>query len=67
MLKTSWWYQSIIKCIISFYKALGWKREMVRFRNYGRRCVYYVSPCGRRFRNMGEVHRYATHDNYDVA
>ena len=37
--------------------ALGWKREICRFRNYGRRCVYYVSPCGRRLRDFGEVHR----------
>lgn len=31
---------------------LGWKRQITKHRNFGKRSVYYVSPCGRRLRNM---------------
>ena len=38
--------------------SLGWKREMVMHKEYGHRKIYYVAPCGRRLRNLKEVHRY---------
>jgi histone-lysine N-methyltransferase SETDB1 len=31
---------------------------MARFNNYGRRQVFYTAPCGRRLKNMSEVHTY---------
>ena len=37
---------------------LGWKRQVSKHRNFGKRSVYYISPCGRRLRNLEEVHRY---------
>lgn len=36
----------------------GWSREITKQRNGGRRNVVYRAPCGRRMRNMDEVHRY---------
>ena len=37
---------------------LGWRRLVAKFCNNGRRQIFYVAPCGRRLRNMDEVHRY---------
>ena len=49
---------SVNNKLINFKLAvLGWKRQNCRFRNYGRRSIFYLSPCGRRCRNMDEVHR----------
>ena len=31
---------------------LGWKREITKHKNAGKRAVYYVSPCGRRLRDL---------------
>ncbi len=31
---------------------LGWTRQMTKHKNFGKRSVYYVAPCGRRLRNM---------------
>jgi histone-lysine N-methyltransferase SETDB1 len=32
--------------------------QVVKFNNYSRRHVYYIAPCGRRLRNMDEIHKY---------
>ena len=37
---------------------LGWRREIARHSNLGRRRVCYVAPCGRRMRSPEEVHRF---------
>ncbi|GBP42982.1 Histone-lysine N-methyltransferase eggless [Eumeta japonica] len=34
----------------------GWERQVLRFK--GRKVVMYRAPCGRRLRNMEELHRY---------
>ena len=31
---------------------LGWKRQITKHRNAGKRSVYYIGPCGRRLRNL---------------
>ena len=31
---------------------LGWKRQLTKHKNMGKRSIYYVSPCGRRLRNL---------------
>ena len=31
---------------------LGWKRELTKHKNMGKRSIYYVAPCGRRLRNL---------------
>ena len=31
---------------------LGWKRQCTKHKNMGKRSIYYVSPCGRRLRNL---------------
>ena len=36
----------------------GWSREITKRRLGGRRSIVYRGPCGRRMRNMDEVHRY---------
>ena len=47
---------------------LGWKRLLTRHKNLGRRSIHYVSPCGRRLRNLEEVHRYlrVTHSTMEI-
>ena len=37
---------------------LGWSREMSKQRLGSKRFIEYRAPCGRRMRNMDEVHRY---------
>ena len=37
---------------------LGWERVLSKHRTGGRRRVFYIAPCGRRCRNLDEVHRY---------
>jgi histone-lysine N-methyltransferase SETDB1 len=36
----------------------GWSREVTKRTPKGQRNVVYRGPCGRRMRNMHEVHRY---------
>ena len=31
---------------------LGWRRQLTKHKNMGKRSIYYVSPCGRRLRNL---------------
>jgi len=47
---------------------LGWKRQCTKHKNMGKRSIYYVSPCGRRLRNLEEVHRYlrVTHSTLEI-
>ena len=47
---------------------LGWNRQITKHKNFGKRSIYYVSPCGRRLRNLAEVHRYlrVTHSNLEI-
>jgi histone-lysine N-methyltransferase SETDB1 len=47
---------------------LGWKRQITKHKNFGKRSVYYVSPCGRRLRNLEEIHRYlrVTHSTLEI-
>ena len=47
---------------------LGWKRLLTKYKNLGRRSIHYVSPCGRRLRNLEEVHRYlrVTHSTLEI-
>lgn len=42
---------------------VGWKREVTKSRNFGRRVTFYRAPCGRRMRNMAEVLRYLSLTN----
>ena len=37
---------------------LGWKRQLTKHMNQGRRTIFYVAPCGRRLRNLEEIHLY---------
>ena len=47
---------------------LGWKRLLTKHKNLGRRSIHYVAPCGRRLRNLEEVHRYlrVTHSTLEI-
>ncbi|XP_067135489.1 histone-lysine N-methyltransferase SETDB1-like isoform X3 [Centruroides vittatus] len=36
----------------------GWERQIAKHRAGNRRIVFYQGPCGRRLRNIVEVHRY---------
>ncbi|XP_047542630.1 histone-lysine N-methyltransferase SETDB1-B isoform X2 [Vanessa atalanta] len=44
-------YNPLAKPLLS-----GWERQVVRWK--GQRCVLYVSPCGRRTRDVRELHAY---------
>lgn len=37
---------------------MGWERQITKHRAGNRRVVFYRAPCGRRLRNIVEVHRY---------
>jgi len=43
---------------LSIPMKCGWSREVTKQRHGGRRNIVYRGPCGRRMRNMDEVHRY---------
>ena len=47
---------------------LGWKRQITKRQNMGKRSVYYVAPCGRRLRNIKEVFLYlrVTHSALEI-
>jgi len=47
---------------------LGWRRQLTKHKNMGKRSIYYVSPCGRRLRNLEEVHRFlrVTHSTLEI-
>lgn len=38
--------------------VLGWKREITKSKSLNKRKVLYVAPCGRRLRNMKELHKF---------
>uniref|UniRef100_A0A0K2T695 Histone-lysine N-methyltransferase eggless n=1 Tax=Lepeophtheirus salmonis TaxID=72036 RepID=A0A0K2T695_LEPSM len=37
---------------------LGWERQLTKHKNLGCRKIFYIAPCGRRLRNMDELHTY---------
>ena len=43
---------------LSIPMQCGWLREVTKQRFGGSRRIIYRAPCGRRMRNMDEVHRY---------
>lgn len=43
---------------LSIPMLCGWSREIARQQHGERLIIVYRGPCGRRMRNMGEVHRY---------
>ncbi len=47
---------------------LGWERQLTKHKCQGRRTVFYAAPCGRRLRNLDEVHRYLkmTESNLEI-
>ncbi|KAJ2941933.1 hypothetical protein O0L34_g10751 [Tuta absoluta] len=52
-------YNPLAKPLLS-----GWERQIVRYK--GHKEVMYRAPCGRRLRNMAELHRYLTTINSDM-
>jgi histone-lysine N-methyltransferase SETDB1 len=43
---------------LSIPMLCGWSREVAKQRHGERLSIIYRAPCGRRMRNMDEVHRY---------
>ena len=38
---------------------LGWQRELVKHKTGQKRNIFYRAPCGRRLRDLSEVHEWA--------